>query len=124
MSKAPSIVILKSGQKIITVLQEVFEGEGENQKGLCLLLNHPYELSLVEANGESELQVKFSKWCPFSIDTQYRIPYDSVIAVGQPDPNLSQAYDSKVQQVIELLEQQKEVENFVETVTPEVMPNE
>jgi hypothetical protein len=129
----PSIVILKTGEKLITVLQEVFEGQGEDKKGICLVMNHPYELTLINVpnteNSEQDLQVKYSKWCPYSTDAQFRIPYDGVLAIGQPDPGLSSAYETKVKQAEELLAiqnenaqlQQEEIENIV---NPEVMPNE
>ena len=98
----PSIVILKTGEKLITILQEAFEGEGEDQKGICLVMNHPYELALINVNNqenpEQDLQVKFSRWCPYAVDTQYRIPYDGVLAIGQPDAGLAQAYKVKIKQ--------------------------
>ncbi len=129
----PSIVILKTGEKLITVLQEVFEGQGEDKKGICLVMNHPYELTLINVpnaeNPEQDLQVKYSKWCPYSTDVQFRIPYDGVLAIGQPDPGLSSVYEMKVKQAEELLAiqnqnaqlQQEEIENVI---NPEVMPNE
>lgn len=125
----PSIVILKTGEKLITILQEVFEGEGEEQKGICLMMNHPYELSLVSVdnmdNSQQDLQVKFSKWCPYSIDIQYRIPYDGVLAIGQPDPGLSAAYEAKVQKAMELLEktenQKLQEEEVKKVINPEVV---
>lgn len=108
----PSILILKTGEKLITILQEAFEGEGEDQKGICLVMSHPYELNLVSVdnieNPEQDLQVKFSKWCPYAIDTQYRIPYDSVLAIGQPDPGLAQAYQAKIEQAQEIFNSQNE----------------
>ena len=67
----PSIVVLKTGEKLITILQEVFEGE--------------------------DLSVKFSKWCPYSVETSFRIPYDGILTIGQPDPGLTQAYMAKVE---------------------------
>lgn len=98
----PSIVVLKTGEKLITILQEAFEGEGEEQKGICLVMNYPYELTLINVgnteNPEQDLQVKFSRWCPYSVDTQFRIPYDSVLAIGQPDAGLAQAYQLKIDQ--------------------------
>ncbi len=117
----PSIVILKTGEKLITILQEAFEGEGEEQKGICLVMNHPYELSLININNqdnpEQDLQVKFSKWCPYAIDTQYRIPYDGVLAIGKPDSGLSQAYQAKVDQYEQVTEnmklQQQEIEKVI-----------
>jgi hypothetical protein len=122
----PSVVILKTGEKIITVLQEAFEGEGDNQKGICLVMNHPYELSLMNINNqenpEQDLQVKFSKWCPYAVDTQYRIPYDGVLAIGQPDPGLAQAYQAKVDQVEEIsANMQQQQEDIAKAINPEVV---
>jgi hypothetical protein len=129
----PSIVILKTGEKLITVLQEVFEGQGEDKKGICLVMNHPYELTLINVpnteNPEQDLQVKYSKWCPYSTDVQFRIPYDGVLAIGQPDPGLSSVYEMKVKQAEELLAIQNEnaqlqQEEIEKVITPEVMSNE
>ena len=92
----PSIVVLKTGEKLITILQEVFEGEDEDRKGICLLMNYPYELSLISAPNESapemDLQVKFSKWCPYSVETSFRIPYDGILTIGSPDPGLALSF--------------------------------
>ncbi len=128
----PSIVVLKTGEKLITYLQEVFEGEGENQKGICLVMSHPYELKLVEINNaenpDQDLQVKFSKWCPYSSDVQFRIPYDGVLAIGQPDAGLAMAYAAKVELVEKTMNetensrlQQEEIEKVI---NPEVISNE
>jgi hypothetical protein len=96
----PSIVVLKTGEKLITILQEVFEGEDEDRKGICLLMNYPYELSLIavpnEEDPEKDLQVKYSKWCPYSLESSYRIPYDGILTIGTPDPGLTKAYMAKV----------------------------
>ena len=96
----PSVVVLKTGEKLITILQEVFEGEGETKKGICLLMNYPYELSLISSPSETDpnkdLQVKFSKWCPYATDDSFRIPYDGILTIGAPDPGLTQAYMVKV----------------------------
>jgi hypothetical protein len=132
MNKTPTIVILKTGEKLITLLQEAFEEDGENKKGICLVFTHPYTLSLVEVNNtdnpEQDLQVKFSKWCPYSIDFQYKIPYDGVLAIGQPDPGLSIAYQSKIEQAEKIIAQnenaQLQQEEIEKVINPEVMPNE
>lgn len=99
--KEPSIVILNTGEKLITVLQEAYELDGDEKKGVCLVLNHPYVLELVSISGEEteqDLQVKFSRWCPYAIDTQFKVPYSSVVSIGTPDQGLSQAYLIKVEQ--------------------------
>jgi len=96
----PSIVVLKTGEKLITILQEVFEGEGDTKKGVCLVMNYPYELSLIavpnEDDPEKDLQVKYSKWCPYSLESSFRIPYDGILTIGAPDPGLTSAYMAKV----------------------------
>lgn len=141
----PSVVVLKTGEKLITILQEVFEGEGDEKKGICLLMNYPYELSLIsspnEENPDKDLQVKFSKWCPYATDTSFRVPYDSILTIGAPDPGLTQAYMAKVDaskgaevpvdgsgfenspnwQQQQQLVQQAVADASVPTVTPEVV---
>ena len=143
----PSIVVLKTGEKLITILQEVFEGEGDDRKGVCLLMNYPYELSLIavpnEENPEKDLQVKYSKWCPYSLESSYRIPYDGILTIGTPDPGLTTAYMTKVSvakgadvadpmpptgaenspnwQMQQQLVQQAVADASVPTVTPEVV---
>jgi hypothetical protein len=132
MNKSPTIVILKTGEKLITLIQEAFEGDEENRKGICLVFTHPYVLSLVEVNNtdnpEQDLQVKFSKWCPYSTDVQYKIPYDGVLAIGQPDPGLSLAYQSKIEQAEKIIAENKNAqlqqEEISKVINPEVMPNE
>ena len=99
-----TIVVLKSGETIITNLQEVYSGEGDEKKGICLMLNYPYKVSIhlpEKKRGkpvEGEVQVELSKWCPFSIDIQFKIPYDSVLSIGKPEPKLEEAYKIKVDQ--------------------------
>ena len=95
------IIVFKNGERVITTLQEVFEGEGEDKRGVCLMMTHPYILELVEAatGTDRDLQVKFSKWCPYSVDFQFRVPYDTVLAIGEPDTGLAQAYRGKVESI-------------------------
>lgn len=107
----PSIVVLRTGEKLITILQEVFEGEGDEKKGVCLVMNYPYELELMmvsnDENPEQDLQVKYTKWCPFSVDNQYRVPYDGILTIGVPDAGLASAYLQKVEG-----QKARETENF------------
>lgn len=132
----PSIVILKTGEKLIARLQEMFEGDGDDKRGICLLMSHPYELSLVSINNvenpEQDLQVKYSKWCPYSTDVQFRIPYDGVLSIAQPDSGLASAYEAKVEQaekiIADNLEESENLrlqqEEISKVINPEVMPNE
>ena len=97
----PSVIVLRTGEKLITLLQEAFEGEGEDRKGVCLVMGYPYELKLqevepLETDPSQDLQVKFTKWCPYAVENSYRIPYDCVLTLGTPDPGLADAYMQKV----------------------------
>ena len=102
---AVSIVTLKTGDRIITELKEIFDEEGADRKGICLLMEDPYILNLdsgtpqylTEAHG-MEYQVRFSKWNPYSPDWQFKVPYDCVMTISNPEPGLQDAYDKKVKQ--------------------------
>ena len=43
---AVSVVTLKTGDRVITELKELFDEEGKDRKGICLLMEEPYILSL------------------------------------------------------------------------------
>ena len=114
---AVSIVTLKTGDRIITELKEAFDGEGENQKGICLIMEDPYVLNLDGATPQylteqsgMEYQVRFSKWNPYSIDNMFKIPYDSVMTISNPEPGLENAWKQKIIQ-------KKELENGGTTTT-------
>ena len=95
-----TIVILKTGEQIICDLKELFDGDGEDKKGICLLMKNPFSLSIVEVPLQNEvgtdLQVKFTRWCPYSSDVEFKLPYDSVMSVASCEINLGQAYLEKV----------------------------
>ena len=56
---------------------------------------------LTEQHG-MEYQVKFSKWNPFSVDWQFKVPYDCVMTISNPEPGLQNAYEKKLQDKKEL----------------------
>lgn len=117
----PTIVILKTGEQLICDLKEIFDGEGVEKKGICLLMRHPHVLSLIQNTAETyqDVQIKFSKWCPYSTDIQFKIPYDIVVAIGACDAGLSEAYVNKISQIEQALNSRQQ-----EIINPEVMPNE
>ena len=122
VSMSIKITTLKTGDILISELKEVYDGEGEDRKGICLLVERPYVLSLVNAAPQymveeagAELQVKFSKWNPYSSDSQFKLPYDSVMTIGEPEEGLKEAYAAKIAEVQlieeQTAEQKQEVEN-------------
>lgn len=100
---AVSILTLKTGDRVIAELKEIYDEEGKDRKGICLLMEEPYILTLdgatpqflTEASG-AEYQIRFSKWNPYSSDWQYKIPYDSVMTISNPEPGLEEAYKKKI----------------------------
>ena len=99
---AIAIAVLQTGERVITELQEVREDNKEDGKPICLMFVRPYILNTESVSNEAnqEVQVRFSKWLPYSSDTQFKIPFASVMAVGTADPGLGQAYTNTVQQEI------------------------
>ena len=100
---AIAIAVLQTGERVITELQEVREDNKEDGKPICLMFVRPYILNVEgtdDATVNQEVQVRFSKWLPYSSDTQFKIPFASVMAVGTADPGLSQAYNQTVQQAV------------------------
>jgi hypothetical protein len=106
---AVSVITLKTGDRIITDLKEAYDGEGDDKKGICLIMEEPYVLNLdgttpqylTEAHG-MEYQVRFSKWNPYSPDIMFKIPYDCVMTISNPEPGLQKAYESKLTQKKEI----------------------
>ena len=106
---AVSIVTFKTGERVITELKEIFDGEADNKNGVCLLMEDPYILNLdsaqpqylTEAHG-MEYQVRFSKWNPYSPDWQFKVPYDCVMTISQPEPGLENAWQQKITEKKEL----------------------
>ena len=99
---AIAIAVLQTGERLITDLQEVREDNKEDGKPICLMFVRPYILNTESVSNEAnqEVQVRFSKWLPYSSDTQFKIPFASVMAVGTADPGLAQAYNNTVQQAV------------------------
>jgi hypothetical protein len=111
---AISVITLKTGDRIITDLKEAFDGEGEDKRGICLIMEEPYILALDSKSPQylteqlgAEYQVRFSKWNPYSPDTMFKIPYDCVMTISNPEPGLQKAYEEKI-------EQKREIENGIE----------
>lgn len=111
---AIAIVVLQTGERVITDLQEVREDNKEDGKPICLMFVRPYILNVEgtdDATVNQEVQVRFSKWLPYSSDVQFKIPFSSVMAVGTADQGLGQAYMQTVEQALN-------AEKAVETANP------
>jgi len=94
----PKILLMNSGERIITGLAEVTNSEGQ---AVCLLARCPYILSMIPAGdvspdgNPSQFNVNFTKWLPYSSDDQFKIPYSSVVAIGEVDSGILEVYLEK-----------------------------
>ena len=85
----PKIILMKTGERIITGLAEI--KDTETDKGICFLFKCPYILTLVQ-NEEQKYNVNFTKWIPYSKDEQFKVPYDSVIAIGDVEEEIEEIF--------------------------------
>jgi hypothetical protein len=106
---AVQVITLKTGERIITELKEIFDSDDKTKKGICLLMDEPYILNLEGGTKQylteeygMEYQVRFSKWNPYSKDSQFKLPYDCVMTVSNPEENLEKSYKNKIRQKQEL----------------------
>jgi len=106
-----SIVTLKCGQRVIAEINEIFNeipipenelvdgGPTTQRKGVGLQLRDPFLLEHHEnpqaEDPEERNRVKFIRWNPFTLDRTFKVPYEAVVCVSSPDPNLDSAFTEK-----------------------------
>ena len=115
---AVSIVVLTTGERVIAQLQEVRENNDPEGKPVCLVLQRPYILSVEKTVGDpanQEVQVRFTKWLPYSSDTQFRVAFSTLLTIGTPDDGLVEAYQNTVAQAEALEDSATRTEVSAET---------
>lgn len=91
----PRVLVLVSGERIIAGLSEVTDDDG---KGVCLVVRCPYILNMIpteELNDEgapAQFTINFAKWLAYSSSDEFRIPYSSVIAIGEAEESILDVY--------------------------------
>ena len=94
----PKVMILNSGERIISGVSEVTD---ENGQGICLLLKCPYILDMAPTGdyntdgNPSQFSINFTKWFAYSKSEEFRIPYTSVVALGEPEDGILDVYMKK-----------------------------
>ena len=94
----PKVMLLNSGERIISGVSEVTDDNGQ---GICLLLKCPYILDMAptgEYNDEgnpSQFSINFTKWFAYSKSDEFRIPYSSIVAIGEPEDGILDVYLKK-----------------------------
>lgn len=89
----PKVVVLKTGERVVAGIAEVIDNE--TNRAVCLLLRCPYILTLRPNNESGDFEVNFTKWIPFSSDKQFRVSYDALVAIGEVEESILNAYMEK-----------------------------
>jgi hypothetical protein len=98
------IVTLVTGERIICGFTElILERENQSFNFYGILIKCPYILKLepvYDANlsadeNTRDLVVNFTKWNPYTPETQFKIPMQHMIAVAEPDPQIKEIYIQK-----------------------------
>ncbi len=97
----PKIILTQSGERIIAGVGELKDDKGQ---GICLILRCPYILTMIPTTdgGQDQVQynVNFSKWIPYSSEVQYKVPYSTVVAIGDVEPNILEIYLDRFAEVL------------------------
>ena len=108
------IVHLATGEQVVTKIQEVKDGD-EVQ---CFNFVMPMTLSMKipkEDSGEKPL-VSLYPFSPFSVETEWRIGFDQVVAIGRCSPIILNKYVDTVQPLYPILDQ-KTLELYIKERT-------
>lgn len=97
-----AIVVLHNGQQLITDLREVREPNKDgsvNPEGelICFVFIAPLVIAYSEfLEDTQQYKISFEKWIPFSKDTQFKVPYDRIVAIGEPTNAVKDAYINQI----------------------------
>lgn len=83
------IILLKTGQQIITKLSEL---RTDDDKPFCFVFEVPLVVSYSPEATENDIQIAFSQWMPFSSSVAFRIPFDHVITIGDVKVGILKKY--------------------------------
>lgn len=88
----PKIILTRTGEKLIAAVGEITDPE--TNKGLGFVFRCPYTLNMLPAD-EGQFSVNFTKWIPYSSDMDFKVPYDVVAALGEPEQDILNIYLEK-----------------------------
>ena len=108
------LILLKSGEDIISDVAEMYSGEGENKKVFGYFLNKPCIVKIRDSQiltEETELQQKSAfkvslfPWMPLTSEKTIPIPADWMVTMVEPKEKLKQIIKEELEDV---LKEQKE----------------
>ena len=103
------LLLLKSGEEIITEVQEIVDPDSKDPMGFRL--HKPFRLEIVSEDGgivfnrEKGFQLSWFPWAPLSKDRDFYLPGHHVLTAYDP-------LDSIAQQYVEAIKEENYDENF------------
>jgi hypothetical protein len=88
------ILLLKSGQHVITKLSEL---RAEEDEPLCFLFEVPLIVRYIAGETEDNTMLTFNLWCPYSKSLSFRVPFDYVVTIGEPKDQIMEKYVEYIQ---------------------------
>lgn len=95
------LVLLKSGEDIISDVKEMVVGDEENPKVVGYFLEKPCSIRMknpsdIVSDEDRSFQVALFPWIPISKDTTIPIPSDWVVTIVEPVDKLTEMYKNQV----------------------------
>ena len=88
------LLMLRTGEEVISTVQEICEPETD--KPLGYRLNKPFRLEIVDSQSGQGYQIEWFPWAPLSKDRDYFLPGSHVVTVYNPLDALATQYLSAV----------------------------
>lgn len=84
------VVMCRNGHHIISKINELYPAQGDSEP-ICFLLTAPLVITY-KTTDDSELELSFTLWSPFSKSVEFRIPFDYVVSIGDPKDDILEKY--------------------------------
>jgi len=89
------IIKLITGEEIVSVVEDLLD---DNNEKVGFNLTYPYQVILKPIpmeDGQTKFDINYVAWMSTASNTQFPIAYSSVIAVGDPLPEVAQLYKER-----------------------------
>jgi hypothetical protein len=90
------IVKLVTGENVLCLFGDV---KGENEEVVGYRLIYPYVLTLGDANQNGDIQISYTRFCPYSPVEEHRISGTHIISVVFPDNGVLDNYTAKIMEL-------------------------
>lgn len=93
------LVLLKSGEDIVTDVQEMIVGDKDNQRVVGYFFTKPCAVKMRTNDGEDKeksFEISLFPWLPLSKDNKVPVINDWVITIVEPIDSLREMYENDV----------------------------